>query len=204
VSQAPVWAARTGSTMDPALQAYSQSIGEDAPYVLHDLAGSIAHVAGLHAAGLVPAEEARALVGALQGLGAAWRQGRWTLDPALEDGHMNIESALGARLGAAAKRLHTGRSRNDQVAACLVLHARAGLLGLADSLQGLAAALAGHAEAHAATPWAARTHGQPAQPATLGFLLVAHALRLQDAAQAALDAAGTVSESPLGSGAVAG
>jgi argininosuccinate lyase len=201
---APVWSTRTGTGQHPLMERYAGSIADDAPFVEHDLAGSIAHVRGLERAGLLSMPESTQLVGGLQQLHRDWLAGTWKLEPSLEDGHMNIEAELTARLGDVAKRLHTGRSRNDQVATCLVLHARAGLLELAVAGSMLARALAAQAEAHASTPWAARTHGQPAQPATLGFLLLAHAWRIHDACSDVLDAWHAVGESPLGSGAVAG
>src|SRR5207247_644819 len=97
--------------------------------------------------------------------------GQFQLDAALEDLHMNIEARLTQRLGDTGRRLHTGRSRNDQVATCITLYAREHLAALAQASLNLAQALAARAEEHASTPWVARTHGQPAQPATLGFLL---------------------------------
>ncbi len=200
----PVWQARTTSGLDPAFEAYSQCVDDDAPYLLHDLAGSIAHVMGLHQAGLLEAADATALVEGLQAIAKQVQAGSFTLDPALEDGHMNLESALTDALGEPAKRLHTGRSRNDQVATCLVLRSREGLLALARQAHALAQALAVQAAQHTTTPWTARTHGRPAQPATIGFLLAAHAARMQDVAKLALQTFDAVGESPLGSGAVAG
>ncbi len=198
-----VWEARTGA-IHPDFLAYSESVAEDAPFVVHDLAGSIAHVLGLRKAGLLSRDEASTLVRGLQSVFSAHEAGAFRLDPALEDAHMNIEARLTAELGDVGKRLHTGRSRNDQVATCIVLYARLGLADLAQAAHGVAEALAAQAAAHARTPWVSRTHGQPAQPATLGFLLLGHAFRFQDVAEEALRAFHTVGESPLGSGAVAG
>ncbi len=200
----PFWQARTTSGLDPAFEAYSQCVDDDVPYLMHDLAGSVAHVLGLNRVGLLSAPDAQALVAGLQAIAAETEAGAFVLDPALEDGHMNVESALTDRLGEAAKRLHTGRSRNDQVATCLVLRAREGLLEMAQVAHGLSAALAAQAAQHTKTPWTARTHGRPAQPATIGYLLAAHAARFQDVATVALQAFDAVGESPLGSGAVAG
>ena len=200
---ARVWEARTG-TIAADFLAYSQSIEDDAPFVASDLAGSVAHVAGLHHAGLLTSPEARQLVEGLQSLHRQWEAGSFRLDATLEDGHMNIEANLTASLGDVGRRLHTGRSRNDQVATCITLYARLGLARIAQGALGLATALVEQASTHAATPWVARTHGQPAQAATLGFLLAAHAFRFQDLAEAALRSFEAIGESPLGSGAVAG
>jgi argininosuccinate lyase len=201
---APFWQSRTGSGLHPDLLAYSQTVDEDRPYLVHDLAGSTAHVLGLRRAGLLTRDEAAELLRGLRRILADFESGALRLDPALEDAHMNVEARLTADLGDVGRKLHTGRSRNDQVATCIVLHARAGLADLAAALLALSRALAAQAREHARTPWVARTHGQPAQPATLGFLLAAHAIRIQDAALDALHAFDTVGESPLGCGAVAG
>lgn len=200
----PFWQARTGSGLHPDLLAFSQTVVEDRPFVVHDLAGSSAHVIGLAKAGLITSDEAAKL---LQGLRAILRDheaGAFVLRAELEDLHMNIEERLTAELGDTGRKLHTGRSRNDQVATCIVLYARSGLAQLAQALLGLSDALARQATAHVTSPWVARTHGQPAQPATFGFLLAAHAARFQDAAAAALAVFDLVGESPLGCGAVTG
>ncbi len=200
----PFWQARTGSGLHPDLLAYSQTVAEDRPFIVHDLAGSSAHVLGLCKAGLVLPREATALLEGLRAILRDHEAGQFALRADLEDLHMNIEARLTAQLGDTGRKLHTGRSRNDQVATCIVLYARSGLAQLAQALLGLSDALARQARAHVASPWVARTHGQPAQPATFGFLLAAHAARLQDAAAGALAAFDDVGESPLGSGAVAG
>ncbi len=199
-----VWSARTGTGLDKAFQAFSSSIQEDAAFLQHDLIGSIAHVRGLAHAGLLTPEECNDLVNALQALLASSKDGSFTLDPDLEDVHMNIESAITAQLGDTGRKLHTGRSRNDQVATCIVLYAREHLATIAAGCSAVAKVLATQAELHASTPWVARTHGQPAQPATLGFLLSAHAWRFADAAQQILWTGRHISVSPLGSGAIAG
>lgn len=200
----PFWQARTGGGLHPDLLAYSQTTTEDIPFLVHDLCGSSAHVLGLAKAGLLSKPEATEL---LNGLRAIWREhesGRFPLDVELEDVHMNIEARLTADLGDVGRKLHSGRSRNDQVATCIVLYARAHLAQLAQALHLLSQALAAQAEETLETPWVARTHAQPAQPATAGFLLAAHAHRVQDACNKVLAAFDQVGESPLGSGAIAG
>ncbi|MEK6976364.1 MAG: argininosuccinate lyase [Candidatus Thermoplasmatota archaeon] len=200
----PFWQARTGSGLHPDLLAYSQTIDEDRPFIVHDLAGSSAHVLGLRKANLLTKDEATALLQGLRAVLAAHEAGTFRLDADLEDVHMNIESRLTSELGDTGRKLHTGRSRNDQVATCIVLYARQHLAQLAQGLHHLSAALAAQARRHAQTPWVCRTHGQAAQPATLGFLLAAHAVRLQDLQRKVLATFDQVGESPLGSGAVAG
>ncbi|MGB1586451.1 MAG: argininosuccinate lyase [Thermoplasmatota archaeon] len=195
----PVWATRTGQDASESFLAYSETTQDDAPYLTHDIVGSIAHVIGLAHADLLTQGEATRLIQGLQDVPADL-----PLNPALEDVHMNLETHLTATLGDVGKKLHTGRSRNDQVATCLVLHARQGLLAVATQAQAVAQALTEQAKRHQQTPWVATTHGQPAQPATLGFLLAAHAFRFQALAQQASHAFDTIGQSPLGAGAVAG
>lgn len=199
-----VWEARTGGGLHPDLLAYSETTTEDAPFVIHDLCGSTAHVLGLVKAGLLSPNEAEALVQALRRVAADWEAGSFALDKDLEDAHMNVETRLTAELGDVGRKLHTGRSRNDQVATCIALYARHELAKLATDVLALAESLAVQAKAHTATPWIARTHGLPAQPATLGYLLLGHAHRLQDAAALVLATFDRVGESPLGAGAVGG
>ncbi|HET6398412.1 MAG TPA: lyase family protein, partial [Candidatus Thermoplasmatota archaeon] len=110
-----VWESRTGG-IHPDLLAYSETTSEDAPYVLPDVAGSIAHVLGLAKAGLLAREEAQRLVEGLQGAARDAEAGRFALQRDLEDVHMNLEARLTAELGDVGKKLHSGRSRNDQVA----------------------------------------------------------------------------------------
>lgn len=200
----PFWQARTGGATDELFTHFSESVGTDTALVPYDLAGSVAHVLGLVHCGLLSDKEAALLVGGLQGLAASHEAGTLELDPALEDVHMNVEARLIEELGDVGRKLHTGRSRNDQVALDLVLFQRHALSRLAGDLDALSNALAAQALEHRETPWLARTHGQGAQPATLGFLLAAHAWRVHDLAQRTLFHFGRLGESPLGSGAVAG
>ncbi len=183
---------------------FSDSTEEDQALIPVDLAGSIAHVIGLHHADLLDQSETATLVEGLQSLWQEHQAGGLILDPELEDVHMNVEHQLETMVGPVAGKLHTGRSRNDQVALDLVLHTRLGLTHLAGSTLALTQTLLDHAEAHVETPWVAETHGQPAQPATLGFLLHAHALRLLSLTEQALALFEEQATSPLGSGAVAG
>lgn len=200
----PFWQARTGGGLHPDLLAYSQTIEEDKPFLVHDLAGSSAHVLGLHKAGLLTTSEASALLTGLRAVLSDVESGAFRLDVELEDAHMNIEARLTADLGDTGRKVHSGRSRNDQVATCIVLYARQHLAQLAQGLHNLGAAVAAQAQGNLQTPWVSKTHGQAAQPATLGFLLAAHALRLQDVERKVIAAFEQVGESPLGSGAVAG
>ncbi|MEK6985742.1 MAG: argininosuccinate lyase [Candidatus Thermoplasmatota archaeon] len=203
-TKTPVWQKRTGGGLHPALLAYSETTHEDRPFILHDLAGSSAHVLGLIKAGLLTKAEAKQLLQGLRAIRQTHEEGSFALDLELEDVHMNIESSLTAMLGDTGRKLHSGRSRNDQVATCITLYARQNVARLAAGLHSLAGALAAQAKTHTASPWVARTHGQPAQPATYGWLLAAHAARIQELATKSLETFERIGESPLGSGAVAG
>ena len=194
----PVWATRTGTSLSGAFAAFSETTQDDLPYLQDDVTGSIAHVLGLQHVGLLDAAAARSLVAGLQDVLAQHNAGTFSLDAGLEDVHMNIEAHLTAALGDVGKRLHTGRSRNDQVATCITLHARRQVLSGLAALGKAQQALVGLAAQHQATPWVARTHGQPAQPATLGFLFMAHAFRLQSVQDQGCFALQQIDESPLG------
>lgn len=200
---APAWTARTGP-ITPTLATYAESTTVDEHLLEADLAGSIAHVLTLHEADLVTTEEATRLVEGLQALAEDAAEDGIELDPALEDVHMNVEHELRDRAGPVAEKLHTARSRNDQVALDLVLVTREHLAELAEALHGLATTLAAKAREHVETPWPLHTHGLPGQPATLGYLLHAHALRITRALEDVLAAFQAVGESPLGAGAGAG
>ena len=137
----PVWTARTGSGLHPSLLQHGSSVAEDQPLVPWDLAGSIAHVLGLAKVGLIAPDEARELVTGLQQLHVLHGAGAFTLEDELEDVHMNVEAKLAEVCGAVAGKLHTGRSRNDQVALDLVLYTRSALLEMGHTLHQLASAL---------------------------------------------------------------
>src|SRR5690349_6520686 len=121
------WGGRFESRPDPRAAELGRSIEVDAELALDDVDGSIAHVSGLERAGLLAAEEASALRDGLATLRADVAAGRASWDPALEDIHMNVEFALEARIGPVARKLHTGRSRNDQVSTDLRLWVRRAL-----------------------------------------------------------------------------
>lgn len=199
-----VWEARTGTAPAEQMLAYSESTEDDAALIEADLAGSVAHALGLLQAGLLTAQEARALVGGLQLLAEKAQDGELALDPQLEDVHMNVEHALEALVGDPAGKLHAGRSRNDQVALDLLLVARQGLVTTAGAAHQLASTLCDLATEHATTPWTLHTHGLPAQPSTLGHLFHAHALGFARDVERALETFDAHDTSPLGSAAGAG
>ena len=121
-----LWGGRFRESSDQRLADFTRSIELDSALADDDLVGSIAHVHGLARAGLLSADEATTIVAGLQGLRTEVAAGTLAWDPALEDVHLNLEAALAARIGPLAAKLHTGRSRNDQVATDLRLWARPG------------------------------------------------------------------------------
>src|ERR671911_1364856 len=108
-----LWGGRFSGENDPRLADFTRSIELDRDLAADDIAGSIAHVRGLGRAGLLTADEVDELVGGLEGLAAAVRDGSLEWDPDLEDVHLNLESALADRIGSGGRKLHTGRSRNQ-------------------------------------------------------------------------------------------
>src|SRR6187399_1692408 len=142
------WGGRFSETPDDRAADFGRSIDVDTELALDDLRGSIAHVGGLERAGLLTADEARALVDGLHALEADVAAGSITWDPALEDVHLNLEMALTARIGPVAGKLHTARSRNDQVVTDLRLWLRRRTADIEVALVGLQRALVALARRH--------------------------------------------------------
>jgi argininosuccinate lyase len=199
-----MWGGRFSEETDPRVSEFTSSIEIDRELAPDDLAASIAHVHGLARAGLVTADDERALVDGLRALERELAAGDLSFDPALEDVHLNLESMLAERAGPVAGLLHTGRSRNDQVATDLRLWTRRAIDRLDESLLGWEAALVGLAEREGDAILPGSTHIQPAQPVLLGHHLLAYVeMAERDRARLA-DARRRVNVSPLGSGALAG
>lgn len=173
----------------------------DLEWARHDLLASRAHVAVLEAAGLLSRDEAASLDGGLQGLLDDVSRGEFTIAPEEEDVHTAIEARLGARLGAVAGKLHTGRSRNDQVLTALRLWMRE-QADLAHAEWGhLAAALVDFAEAHQTLPLTGYTHLQRAMPSSYGLWAGGFAGALLDLRPLLTAARGVVDRCPLGTAA---
>jgi argininosuccinate lyase len=198
------WSGRFGEAPDKAFLAFSSSLAEDALLVREDVVGSLAHVATLRDAGVVTAKEHDAIALGLRQAYADLRAGRVSLQEDLEDVHMNVETHLTKLAGPVAGKLHTARSRNDQVALDLRLWMRRALLDLAGASLALADALLAKAAVTADLPMPGYTHLQPAQPVTLGHALHAHAERAMRDAERAMDAFRRCNVSPLGAAALAG
>jgi argininosuccinate lyase len=154
--------------------------------------------------GVLSAEDERAIAHGLDAVAADLAAGNMTFDAALEDIHTHIEVALGQRIGEAARRLHTARSRNDQVATDIRLWVRDAIDGLDAQLADLMRALAMRAADHAADPMPGFTHLQTAQPVTFGHHLLAYVEMLSRDRGRLRDARARMNESPLGAAALAG
>jgi argininosuccinate lyase len=167
------WGGRFASGPDADAAAFGRSLEVDQELALDDIAGSVAHVGGLLGAGLLTPAEAEELVGGLRAIEADVRAGTFAWDPDLEDVHLNIEMALSARLGRVAGKLHTGRSRNDQVATDVRLWLRRRTGDLDEALLGMERALVDLALDHRDAVMPGHTHIQPAQPVLLAHHLLA-------------------------------
>jgi argininosuccinate lyase len=180
------------------------SIGFDQRMWRQDIRGSRAHAAMLARAGIISSADERAIAGGLDAIAAEIEAGRFPFEAALEDIHMNIEARLTDRIGDAGRRLHTGRSRNDQVATDFRLWVRDAIDGLTLQVEDLMRALVGRAAEHAADPMPGFTHLQTAQPVTLGHHLMAYVEMLARDRGRLADCRRRLNECPLGAAALAG
>jgi argininosuccinate lyase len=198
------WGGRFREPPDPLAADFTRSIEVDLELALVDITGSIAHVHGLRHAGLLTADEAATLERGLEALAADVRAGTLAWDPALEDVHMNLEQALHVRVGAVAGKLHTGRSRNDQVATDLRLWLRETIDGIDAAIVALERSLVECAERHIDAVMPGQTHVQPAQPVLFAHHLLALVEMLERDRDRLADCRRRTNVSPLGAGAVAG
>ena len=199
-----MWGGRFGSGPDAIMEEINASIGFDYRLAAQDIRGSKAHVAMLAANGIVTAEDAAAITAGLDRVKAEIDAGTFTFSRALEDIHMNVESRLAEIVGPAAGRLHTARSRNDQVAVDFRLWVRDTIDELDAQLRDLQQALADKALVHADAVMPGFTHLQSAQPVTFGHHLLAYVEMLGRDRGRLHDARVRLNECPLGSAALAG
>lgn len=195
--------ARFSGAMDEAAAALNASVDFDRRLLRQDARGSQAHARMLAAVGLISDEDARQIVAGLDQVVGEFERGERTMDPALEDVHMNVESRLIELIGDPGRRLHTARSRNDQVATDMRLYALSSAAAIVVAIDKARVALCRRAREHAATLLPGYTHLQRAQAVTLGHHLLAYAEMLGRDRGRFLDAARRASECPLGSGALA-
>ena len=198
-----LWAGRFQKEIDQKTNDFNSSIAFDSRMAQEDIAGSMAHAAMLAQQGILSAADGEAIRDGLAGIAADLRAGTLIIDPQAEDIHTFIEGELTARIGDAGKRLHTGRSRNDQVALDIRLYLRGAVAPLRGQLCDLIRVLSDKALTHAGTIMPGYTHLQRAQPIAFGHHLLAYAeMFLRDIGRLD-DAAARMNVSPLGSSALA-
>jgi len=190
--------ARFSAAMDEAAAALNASVKFDRRLLRDDVRGSQAHARMLAAVGLISKEDAEAIVAGLDRVAQEFAEGGRPMDPALEDVHMNVESRLIELIGDPGRRLHTARSRNDQVATDMRLYALAAASEMVAGLDRTRVVLCRRAREHAATLLPGYTHLQRAQAVTLGHHLLAYAEMLGRDRGRFLDAAQRAAECPLG------
>jgi len=199
-----MWGGRFGRGPAAIMEEINTSLDFDRRLAGHDLSGSRAHVQMLAAQGIVSAADAAAILKGLAEIETELAEGRFAFKREFEDIHLNIEARLAELIGPAAGRLHTARSRNDQVATDFRLWVREAC-GRADAgLTALQRALLAQAETHAATVMPGFTHLQPAQPVTFGHHCLAYLEMAARDRGRFTDAANRMNESPLGAAALAG
>ncbi len=199
-----LWSGRLSSGMADEVAAFTVSLPFDRALWRVDLAGSRAHVDGLAAAGILDDAQRVALHEALEQVSSELATGSFGFEPGDEDIHTAIERRVTEIAGATGARLHTGRSRNDQIATDLRLWVREAIVALSESVLELVSTLRDRADGAGATYLPGYTHLQRAQPVLLSHHLRAHAWALLRDADRLVDAARRADVSPLGAGALAG
>ena len=199
-----MWGGRFEAKPAELMQAINVSIGFDRRLWAQDLAGSRAHAAMLSNQGVISSEDAEAILGGLDTIEAEMANGTFPFRDEFEDIHMNVEARLAELIGEASGRLHTARSRNDQVATDFRLWVRDACDHATARIEALQRALLAKAEAHAATLMPGFTHLQPAQPVTFGHHLMAYVEMFGRDADRFNDARVRMNECPLGAAALAG
>ena len=201
---AKLWGGRFSKATDTQVDDFNSSIRFDARMYEQDIKGSMAHAAMLGRQGIIPQADADLIVKTLGEIKEDIEQGKVEFLIDAEDIHMNIETILISRIGDVGKRLHTGRSRNDQVALDIRMYLRDEIDGLCEYVKTLRTTLLTLAEQHLATIMPGYTHLQKAQPITLAHHLMAYYEMLRRDGQRLLDCRKRLNVMPLGSGALAG
>ena len=198
------WGGRFSEGPDARVAAFTESVSFDARLYAHDIRGSIAHARMLAKVGVLSDDEFDRIEAGLSAIGERIAAGDFAWDEALEDVHMNIEARLTDDIGALGKKLHTGRSRNDQIATDIRLWLRDAIDALIGELGRLRGALIGLAEREADTIMPGFTHMQVAQPVTFGHHMLAWEAMLARDTERLRDIRRRVNRLPLGSAALAG
>ena len=199
-----MWAGRFKKQLDEQVNDFNSSIRVDCRMFRQDIGGSIAHASMLAKQGIIEESDAKAIVDGLEAILTDIDEGRLEFDPSAEDVHMFVEAELTKRLGDVGKKLHTARSRNDQVALDVRLYLRDETDEIIKELKTLIGCIADQAEKYKAVVMPGYTHLQRAQPITFGHHLMAYAMMLLRDVDRLEDAKGRMNYSPLGSCALAG
>ena len=199
-----LWDGRFQEATDAFVEAFTESVSFDKRLAEVDIRGSIAHATMLNTVKVLTNEEADAIISGLEAIAHDVREGTFTWSTALEDVHMNIEQALTDRIGDVGKKLHTGRSRNDQVATDIRLYLRQVCDGVIHQLTILQLGILGLAETESETIMPGFTHLQVAQPVTFGHHLMAWQSMLERDMARFADCRKRINVLPLGSAALGG
>ena len=199
-----MWAGRTSGSIDEIADEFNKSITFDCRMYEQDIRGSIAHACMLGAQGIISKEDVEAIIDGLDGIREDIASGKLEIDMSAEDVHMFVEAELTKRIGDAGKRLHTARSRNDQVALDLRLYLRDECDEIIKLITELVKVITDKAEEYATAIMPGYTHLQRAQPITFGHHLMAYASMLMRDVTRLIDAKTRMNISPLGSCALAG
>ncbi len=199
-----MWGGRFASGPAAIMQAINASISFDKALYAQDIQGSLAHAEMLAETGIISREDQAKIAHGLNTISGEIEAGTFTFSEKLEDIHMNVEARLAELIGPAAGRLHTARSRNDQVAVDFRLWTKQECLRVAQALKGLIAAFLERAEEHASTFMPGFTHMQTAQPVTFGHHCLAYVEMFSRDLSRVRDAIERMDESPLGAAALAG
>jgi len=198
------WSGRFNEPTDTFVEAFTASVDFDKRLYRYDIQGSIAHATMLAKADILTTAERDEIIAGLEAICAQIERGEFQWSVSLEDVHMNVESALTQRIGDAGKKLHTGRSRNDQVATDIRLYMRDEIKTICTEIQRLQQALLTMAEQEADTVMPGFTHLQTAQPVTFGHHMMAWFEMLQRDRERLMDCNKRVNIMPLGAAALAG
>ena len=199
-----MWAGRFQESLNKTADDFNSSIRFDKRMYAQDIRGSMAHAAMLGAQGIISLEDASVIIDALDGILADLTSGKLPFDEASEDIHMFVEAELTRRIGDVGKKLHTARSRNDQVALDIRLYLRDETNDIIALVKALMAAIVRRAKEYAGAIMPGYTHLQRAQPITFGHHLMAYAMMLERDVTRMEDALKRMNYSPLGSCALAG
>ena len=203
-SNSKTWSGRFSEPVAEMVQRYTASISFDKRLAEFDIQGSLAHAKMLHSVGILSRQDLDAIESGLQTILLEIRDGKFDWSLELEDVHLNIEKRLTALVGDAGKRLHTARSRNDQVATDIRLFLRYEIDSINESIKSLQSAILDLAEQHADTVMPGFTHLQVAQPVSFGHHLMAYFEMLSRDRERFSDCRKRVNRLPLGSAALAG